>query len=1280
MTVAAFRKVQMKSIGTRRWDNSVVFRCALWLGLLSFFGVAGPVRAEAPQLARQIYVPTFVQSDWQGSSFNPDGSYLLAVSPERSFFVETQGGRELRPVQLPEGEALVWSRARPDGTTWLAATSRGRIVNIDVRTGVPEFVVDIGGRVAAAFPYSPGRLTLEFLGADEAVVYVVTRRERRGDDGIINVSEDRALALLDVPARSIRTWRALSADEFSTNLDGRLVVNPTSKWISLYEPRSFGRQVFLTYDAGRSGAEFQPRCVFWSEPSKSWLLPTADGFLAIDDGGGAEYLDLSFLTSQACQATLRAESVAYRASLPPADCRWKLDPAPAAAGSVGAGHAIVVDHTLAARRLIPKVADCGLDVEPLPDFGNAYQPRRFAQRFQEAFKAMGSATTDDVEQQGFIFHEVQSGDVLAVAGGTLTRNLNHTRALSIVTDLVGQPTGGGEIEAAAGLIVVPQYLAPLRVYDTVSSTLRTIEYDYVNYFGHSYFFARPFARARGLGAMVVLDFDGQLVFHAAAADAGRLPATTKLPIERPGGLCVSDDGTAVWVAFDENYVALFERAPGGDLVEKARLKLGEDHDLYKLACNAPANQLVVVDSLKNVMFVLAREPDGVRVRQTITAEGVNRSTSRPSLSRDGRVLAVGERLFVSNVAGEFSEIPVRGEPKRLIVSDDGRHVLALAFQGALYQLSPEGRLDIVQTGINFGAAPDGAFLDDATLLLARNSDEIEFWSLDGSKLGQLVFGRDGGWLFSDDNARFDISDIERQPPGYWVLPEDPLRLLSPDLFMRDYFEPRLLSRLTGCRRELANSPGACDEFRQLPEIGRLNLAQPKITIRSVEPSAHAVDRVDVTIDVQSVEDVFGSGPARRSFVSGACDVRLFRDGRLVQQQEDAARASAAGRACVIDGVGKRSIVYRDVPLPGGAEGREIGFSTYAFNVSGVKSETSAATYRVPAARAVDRTAYVVAVGVSAYESEAWDLRYAANDAHQLLETLVPRLAATGRYRRVVPVALTSEWVDGTDRKRSVTRADATKRNVKAVFDALGGLVPDPSVVVRSQDGEVIRKAGPDDLVIILFAGHGDTQRGGNFYMIPYDIGEGRARQLTPELIDRAISSDELSAWLKPIDAGEMVLIIDACHSEAGIANPGFKPGPMGARGLGQLAYDKGMRVLTSTRAADVAWESPTTKQGLLSYALTEMGLRLGEADFRPVDGQIGLGEWLEFAAQRVPQLYTMHMLGETRTSGARLVQYDRLRGGSRSVEENGIDVMSATQRPAIFNFARGADPVLVPRP
>ena len=75
---------------------------------------------------------------------------------------------------------------------------------------------------------------------------------------------------------------------------------------------------------------------------------------------------------------------------------------------------------------------------------------------------------------------------------------------------------------------------------------------------------------------------------------------------------------------------------------------------------------------------------------------------------------------------------------------------------------------------------------------------------------------------------------------------------------------------------------------------------------------------------------------------------------------------------------------------------------------------------------------------------------------------------------------------------------------------------------------------------------------------------------------------------------------------------------MGSRGLGQLSYDKGMRILTASQADNVALESALIRQGLLTYALTHDGLEAAQADFKPKDQAILLAEWLQYAEQRVP--------------------------------------------------------------
>lgn len=74
---------------------------------------------------------------------------------------------------------------------------------------------------------------------------------------------------------------------------------------------------------------------------------------------------------------------------------------------------------------------------------------------------------------------------------------------------------------------------------------------------------------------------------------------------------------------------------------------------------------------------------------------------------------------------------------------------------------------------------------------------------------------------------------------------------------------------------------------------------------------------------------------------------------------------------------------------------------------------------------------------------------------------------------------------------------------------------------------------------------------------------------------------------------------------------------MGDPRLGQLAFDKGIRILAAAGRDDVAWEDTTVKQGLLTYALADVAIDdkgFGQAYFNH-DRRLMLDEWLRFAVR-----------------------------------------------------------------
>ncbi|UIK20670.1 caspase family protein [Rhizobium leguminosarum] len=534
---------------------------------------------------------------------------------------------------------------------------------------------------------------------------------------------------------------------------------------------------------------------------------------------------------------------------------------------------------------------------------------------------------------------------------------------------------------------------------------------------------------------------------------------------------------------------------------------------------------------------------------------------------------------------------------------------------------------------------------------------------DGSQLVKIFRYGPHAWAMTDRVGRFDTGDLDQLVGINWLMPDDPLRPLSPEIFMRDYYEPNLLGRLLACHEAEANgkNPAACAEaFRSVPSLASLNRIQPDVRIVSVK-AGPTPDVALVEVEASGKEDKMQPN-GRKS--TGVYDVRLFRDGQLVGQwpeppadglpANDVPAWRKASQVASGDGKAVRIPPF-PVRLAGADRGKKVTFTAYGFNEDRVKSTTATDdSYTVPQdiAVAVKPRAYVVAVGVNEYEKAALRLNFAVADA-RAIETALQGIKGYD----VIPVLLTSDYARKEVDKQIPAVDHATKADIRAVLDLLAGKGETERPRLRQEIGTVIdrlAKATPDDLVVIAFSGHGHTEKG-RFYILPSDSGGDLMK------VDKLISSEELTAWLRDVDAGEMVMIVDACHS-AGSVPAGFKPGPMGDRGLGQLAYDKGMRILVATQADNVALESGSLGQGLLTYALRE-GLTSGAGAHTLADtdgnGAVTMKEWLTYAETRVPGLYRDVLAGK--------IEKTRDSSPDPNLLE---DTTRHAQTPALFDFVR----------
>jgi WD40 repeat protein len=137
-------------------------------------------------------------------------------------------------------------------------------------------------------------------------------------------------------------------------------------------------------------------------------------------------------------------------------------------------------------------------------------------------------------------------------------------------------------------------------------------------------------------------------------------------------------------------------------------------------------------------------------------------------------------------------------------------------------------------------------------------------------------------------------------------------------------------------------------------------------------------------------------------------------------------------------------------------------------------------------------AHLIAVGVSRYDRQALNLQYADADARRLADAFA---AATGRLYKPGQV-------------RPLLNEQATREAVLRAID------------------EVRKSAGPGDLFVLSFAGHG-AREGGEFFLLTRDADPTNADTLKKT----AVSGAELRVKLADFPC-QVLLLLDACHSGA----------------------------------------------------------------------------------------------------------------------------------------------------
>lgn len=516
----------------------------------------------------------------------------------------------------------------------------------------------------------------------------------------------------------------------------------------------------------------------------------------------------------------------------------------------------------------------------------------------------------------------------------------------------------------------------------------------------------------------------------------------------------------------------------------------------------------------------------------------------------------------------------------------------------------------------FGRGGAVSFSPDDKLLASAGSDGTRIWDV---KTGELLIslislGEGADWLAVTPDGLFDGSPAAWKQL-IWRFNNNTFDYASIETFYNEFYYPGLLTEIFSNKRPKAPQ-----------DISQKDRRQPKLNLSVAKGQDHpsaAVSSNSVKVNVKVAEAL-----------AGARDIRLFRNGSLVKvwRGETQVGKDLEERVAITSGQNK--------------------FTAYAFNKDNVKSTDVELLVMGEENLRWAGTLYVLAIGINEYSNKEFNLRYAVPDAEDFATELKNQQDKLKLYDHTEIIYLK----DG----------QATKKNI---LDKLA---------------ELSKKMQPEDAVAVFFAGHGTIgscqlssaqtiNAKDRFYLVPYDLGYSGAipnqcsQQILNAVTKNSISDEELEVAFESINASQILLIIDACNSGQALESEEKRRGPMNSRGLAQLAYEKGMYILTAAQSFQEAKADRKVAKGhgYLTYALVDEGLKSLSADAQPKDGQVLLREWLDYAVNRVPQM---------QRAGAEEIRQFVKRQGGKAPEED-------AQQPRVF-YRRETDvkPMIVAKP